>query len=459
MSNQSLLIPKSNQPTQVYGFERTPENIKGSDLVPLPRKTHYRDPQRFTTIEELRGLFAEIANQDDVSDIVIVPDEPVAVQIKGVGLRAVTYRILNINECITIMTLLTGNESFIVTVKAGGALSGLAKIIEQDNKEVYSTTKLSLSQLKDKLAAEEAVSKFRYRYEITGCAVKSVESGFSCIMRPLPAMPPSYKDLKLPLEFIKSFIVKDGICIVAGATGEGKTTLLAAVIRYILENETIIKGNIITHEDPIEYSYDKIQSAHSVVMQSSIGQGQHVMTFNDANRSAMRRAPKLAILGELRDAETISAAIEISLTGHPVFATTHANNVAAILPRLISRFAPEEKKQATYDIISSLRLLVSQKLIRNTKGDLFAVREVLQLTPDLRAFLLKLSDRPEDVINTIAGIMDNGWRGIKSYEAQGKELLASGYIDETAYSRLVDSESNMSKEDVTELMSFSKRGI
>lgn len=456
MLNQHLLIPRTNEVSKTHGFQSTPDSIKGSKLIPLPRKTHYKDPKRFTTIEELRGLFAEIAGQDGVSDIIITPDEPVAVKIKGVGLRAITYRILNINECNTIITLLTGSETSTITIKEGKALSGLAKVIEQDNKEAYVSTKLSLNEMKEKLAAEEAVGKFRYRYEITGCAAKSVESAFACIMRPLPAIPPSYEEIKLDLEFVKLFIVKDGICIIAGATGEGKSTTLAAIIRYILEGDTIIKGNIITHEDPIEYSYDKIPSAHSIVMQSSIGQGQHILSFNDANRSAMRRSPNLAVLGELRDAATITAAIEISLTGHPVFATTHANSVAAIFPRLISRFPTEEKKQATYDIISTTRLLVSQKLIRNTQGKLFAVREVLPFTPDLREFLLRISDNPDMVINAITGIMDNGWRGVKSYAAQGKEMLESGYIDKTVYSSLVDSGSEMSVEDRNELMSYIK---
>lgn len=440
---------------KVEHMQRAPEKITGSNLVPLDRKTHYKDPVRFTSIEHLRGLFAEIANHQGISDIIILPDEPVAVKIKRKGLRAITYRILNLSECERIIALLTGDDSASIKIKAGETLSGLAKVLEQDNNEIYLAHKLSTTERTKQLAERDVqLNKFRYRYEITGCSTASNEHAFSCIMRPLPSEPYKYDELGLSLDFVHNCIVKDGIVIIAGATGEGKSTTLAAIIRYILENDTQIKGIIITHEDPIEVSYEKVYSSHSVVIQSAIGQGQNVKTFDAANRTAMRRSPDLALIGELRDAPTVEAAVELSLTGHPVFATTHANSVSAIFPRLISRFPEEAQQQKTYDIISTTRMLISQKLIRDVNGNMFAVREVLKFTPFIRNYLLERSTRPDIVIQKINGMMEKGLFGAKSYAIQGREMLEEGRIDEQNYFYLVEKGDEANDDDLASLDSI-----
>ncbi len=103
-----------------------------------------------------------------------------------------------------------------------------------------------------------------------------------------------------------------------------KSTTLASNIRYVLENNTHIRGNILTHNEPIEYEYDAIESTHSIVSQSEIPN--NFETFADANREAMRRRPAAVEIGELRDKETISAALELSLTGDPVFCNGSRNH-------------------------------------------------------------------------------------------------------------------------------------
>ena len=127
---------------------------------------------------------------------------------------------------------------------------------------------------------------------------------------------------------MRKLISPHGSFLVSGATGSGKTTTFAAIIRHILENDTPIKGHILTHEEPIEYRYDKIQSSHSIIVQSQIPD--HFPTFHAANREAMRRRPAMVLVGELRDLETIQSAVEIARTGHAIFATVHATDVASI---------------------------------------------------------------------------------------------------------------------------------
>lgn len=408
---------------------KAPSSITGTSIPGLNWLTKYKDPARFSRTEEIEALFHEISKHKDVSDIIIRPDAPICLKIKRRGLRAITHRVMDNGECESVIRILTLNNSIMNTIRAGETVSGLARVLSStdEGKAIYSDSGGRM--------------KSRYRYEVTGCASPTSEKAFSAILRPLPVDPLSYDKLGMDVPFVKQCIVKDGTVIFAGATGEGKSTSLAAIIRYIIENDTMIKGNILTHEDPIEVSYDNIRSSHSLVTQSGIGQGQHVKSFDAANRSAMRRSPDLVLVGELRDGPTVEAAVELSLTGHPVFATTHANNISAILPRLISRFPQEIQAQKAYDIVETARMFVAQKLIWNTKGNIFAVRETLKFTNELRYYLLDVlnkSGQPDALYKKIAGIMKHGYLGSTSYERQGKELLDSGYIDYENYRYLVE---------------------
>lgn len=399
-----------------------PEAIAGSGIEPAGWYTKYRDPTRFMNIQQLRELFTEIKAHESVSDIMLKSDEPICIKTKRFGLKAITHRCLSHSEVEVFAKALSNNDAVMQRIAAGDTISDLGNILNDDSFDE-----------KTGLQGE----KNRYRFEITGCASTKTEKGVSIIMRPLPEAPLDYKKLNLSLEFINNFIVKDGIVIVAGATGEGKSTTIASVIRYILEHDTIIKGIILTHEDPIEVSFATIKSKHSVVIQSQVGQGDHINSYTLANRSAMRRSPDLVFLGELRDEGTIEAAVELSLTGHPVFATTHASSIPAIFPRLISRFPKEVQSQKTFDLIDTTRFLVAQKLVWTTSGKLMAIRETLVFSEALRNYLKKFTHNSEILYAKINKIMKDELLGARNYLSQANALIEAGTIDETNYRYLV----------------------
>lgn len=399
-----------------------PEAISGTLIEPVGWYTTYKDPTRFSTIKDLRPLFTEIAQHKSVSDIVIKSNEPVCIKTKRQGLKAVTHRRLNHEEVEVFARELSNDNAITQRIAAGETISGLGNILGSDS---FDSAK-GLQGLKN-----------RYRYEMVGCSSSKVDKGLSIIMRPLPDAPIEYTKLKIPKEFIENCLVKDGIVIVAGATGEGKSTTIGSVIRYIMENDTLIKGIVITHEDPIEVSFESIRSRHSMPNQSQIGAGDHIKSFIGANRSAMRRSPDIVLLGELRDGDTIEAAVELSLTGHPVFATTHANNINAIFPRLISRFPKEVQSQKAFDLIDTTRFLVAQKLVWSTSGEMLAVRETLVFTEPLRTYLKKFSTNPELLYAKISLIMQEELLGAVNYENQAAQLLKDGVIDEKNYRYLV----------------------
>lgn len=413
-----------------------PPTIAGSTVKPLGWYTDYKDPSRFLNIKDIRPLFNEIAQHKNISDIIIKTGEPVCIKTKRFGLRAITHRIINIDEVNVFATELSGDKAIAGRIAKGDAISGLASLLE--SAEYDHATGIQ-------------GEKRRYRYEIMACSSKLKFEGISIILRPLPSKPTSHDQLGIPLDFIENCIVKDGIVIVAGATGEGKSTTLAAVIRYILENDTLIKGNILTHEDPIEVSYDEVDTEHSMVTQSAIGMGQHILSFNHANRSAMRRSPDLVLLGELRDEDTVEAAVELSLTGHPVYATTHASSISAIMPRLISRFPQELQAQKAFDLIDTMRFLVAQKLIWTTEGKLMAVRETLVITEALKNYLLPFTKSTDVLYRKINQIMDKELLGAVSYKGQANRLLEDGIIDEKNYKYLVGAGVQFTDEELKKL--------
>ena len=416
-----------------------PSYISGSNLRPVGWYSDYTDPDRFNDMAQIRQLFSEIDRQENVSDILVKSGAPVAIKVKRFGLQAVTHRCLNHEEVLIICQKLTSDPAISSRISRGAPISGLAQVL--DSSKFNSHTGIQ-------------AAKSRFRYEITACSSKDEEKGISIIMRPLPDAPYKYSDIGIPLSFVEKCIIKDGIVIVAGATGEGKSTTIASVIRYILENDTAIKGFILTHEDPIEVSFDLIESDHSEVMQSAIGQGDHVMTFNDANRSAMRRSPDLVLLGELRDEATITAAVELSLTGHPVFATTHASDISSIFPRLISRFPQEIQGQKAYDLIDTTRFLVAQKLVWTVDKKRIAIREELEITAGLKAELIKYAQNPDVLYRIINQIMAAGDFGAISYKSQADKLLADGVIDQKNYFYLVGDSKNISENDVAVIAGY-----
>lgn len=408
-----------------------PSSAGASRLRVLGWYTDHYEPHAYTLKNDIVNLFNEIAEHENISDIVIKSGEPVSLKTRDKGLRAISHRVLNHTEIEQFAIAITDNKGVASILLEGKPLSGLVAF------EIVGTRDISTGL---------GGKKRRYRYEATPCAGVYGNFGISIILRPLPDDPPLYSDIGLEMEFVNNCIVNDGIVIIAGSTGSGKTTTMSAVIRYILENDTLIKGIIITHEDPIEISFENIKSEHSIVIQSAIGRGQHINSFADANRSAMRRSPNLALLGELRDGDTIEASVELSLTGHPVFATTHANDVKSIMPRLVSRFEKELQSQKAYDLVTTIRYLIAQKLVWRTDGKMMAVRETLKFTPALRDILLPIAQETEKLYYVIGEIMEQGLFGAVSYKSQADKLMADGIIDEDSYNRLVDTKGTMISE-------------
>ena len=227
-------------------------------------------------------------------------------------------------------------------------------------------------------------SRSRFRVNITAVLSKGRDS-VQITMRVLPSDPPTFEQLGIEEDIVKNWAPRQGLVVVTGPTGSGKTTLLAAGIRHRLEHKGGC-GKILSYEAPIEYTYDNINSPHSLIAQSEIPR--HLPDFYRGVRNALRRKPEIILVGEARDRETINAAIEAGQTGHTVYTTTHTIGVAATIRRMISTFEPEERSERAYALMESIRLVVTQALVPRIGGGRLGVREWMAFDDRVRERLL-----------------------------------------------------------------------
>lgn len=218
----------------------------------------------------------------------------------------------------------------------------------------------------------------------------------SLVFRHIKSRVPSFETLKLSAEPMLNLVkAKDGIVLVCGATGSGKSSTLAAMLGWINENAD---KHIITLEDPIEFTF---QDDKSVFQQREIGLD--VPTFDLAIKSVLRQNPDIILIGEMRDRETFETAISAAETGHLVLSTMHAGTVSQALTRLFEFFPPEQQLQARRQIAGSLRGFVCQKLIPTLEGGgRVPANEILSADSVVKNLIL------EGQFEKVQGILDAG---------------------------------------------------
>jgi len=196
-------------------------------------------------------------------------------------------------------------------------------------------------------------------------------------LRLLPASVSNIDDLNLPKIYHSFAQLKNGLILVTGPTGHGKSTTLAAIIEEINQTRS---EHIITIEDPIEYVY---QGKKSIVSQRELHSDTH--SWEVALRSVLREDPDVVLVGEMRDYETIAAALTVAETGHLVFATLHTNSAAQTLDRIVDVFPENQQAQIRMQLSNSLEAVLSQRLLPAIGGGRVPVCEVLLATPAVKA--------------------------------------------------------------------------
>ena len=250
------------------------------------------------------------------------------------------------------------------------------------------------------------------------------------VLRYITADMPRLDSLGLPDVLGDLAMMKRGLILVVGATGSGKSTTLAAMIN--LRNETA-SDHIITIEDPIEFLHT---NKRSIINQREVGLD--TKTYSRALRGAMRAAPDVILIGEVRDRESMEAAINLAGTGHLVLATLHANNCAETMDRIINMFPQESHKQIFLDMSQYLKAILAQRLVMGKDNRRIAAMEVMLNTPHMSELVKK-----GDVIGIKEAISASSERGIQSFDMALFGLVKEGRVDVAEALNNADSRANL----------------
>jgi len=253
----------------------------------------------------------------------------------------------------------------------------------------------------------------------------------SAVFRFVPATIPPLNELGLPPVLSELIMEKRGLLLVVGATGSGKSTTIASMLDYRNEHRT---GHILTLEDPIEYLF---KNKKSIVNQREIGSD--ALDFNMALRNSLRQAPDVILIGEIRDRETMTAALAYAQSGHLVVATLHANNSYNALNRIISFYPIENRPALLQDLASATKAIVSQRLVRAAAGGTRQPAVEIMLNTRYIADLIEKGE-----LSQIKEAMDKSLSpGSQSFEAALLALVQANLVTQEEALANADSATNL----------------
>ncbi len=273
----------------------------------------------------------------------------------------------------------------------------------------------------ERLAELDAYSELNMGFPLAGVgrfrlSAMRQRGSVAAVIRFVSGEIPSLGSLSLPPILGDLIMEKRGLILMVGATGMGKSTTLAAMIDYRNENAS---GHILTIEDPIEYLF---KNKRSVVNQREIGAD--TKNLSTALQNALRQAPDVIMIGEIRDRETMSAAIAYAQSGHLCLATMHANNSYQALNRILSFYPVEVRQTMLGDLSSALKAIVSQRLLRTTTGSRTPAVEIM-LNTKLISDLIEKGD-----FSSIKEALEKAMaEGSQNFEQDIARLITDGVID------------------------------
>lgn len=323
-------------------------------------------PNSLSTEEEINKIL-KFASDKDVSDIFIRSDDHIWASIYGKK-KPLTKRKLSNNEVKVILNQIYGSHSF-GYLSEGQVINKSHDFFVNDGVDEY----------------KRPIRK-RYRFRLNATSFLSYGTlGVVLTFRSIPTTVPELEKMDVEQAIIDCSTKTDqGLIVVCGATGNGKSTLLAGLIGYMLRDPNGHR-NIITIESPIEFVYDTIDKPTSIITQCEVGQS--LQSFHQGVENALRQAPNTILVGEARDYETISSAINASVTGHTCFSTVHSNNTHETIPRMIAQYPEELRDQAKNSLNDALKMIVVQRLIPSVDNKRVAIRSYLEFDDEVREII------------------------------------------------------------------------
>lgn len=345
-------------------------------------------------ILDIRKLLT-VMNEHDASDLYITVDSPPSYRVNGV-VRPAGNRCLEPEE----------TEALAISI-----------MTERQQREFEANNEQNLALYYSNLGRFR-VNVFRQRGCI-GMVIRQIKSNIA-----------SMDDLDLPAVLKEVAMTKRGLCLIVGATGSGKSTTLAAMIDYRNTNQA---GHIITIEDPIEFVH---VHKKSLVTQREIGVDTE--SYHIALKNALRQAPDVILIGEIRDTTTMEAAITFAETGHLCLATLHSNNANQAMERIMNFFPPERHRQIYLQLSLNLRAIVSQRLVRSVDGNRVAAVEILLGSPRVKDLIHR-----GEVAEIKEAMEKSTTIGMQSFDQHLFQLFQEGKISLEEALRNADSANNL----------------
>jgi twitching motility protein PilU len=271
--------------------------------------------------------------------------------------------------------------------------------------------------------SEEGLGRFRVN-------VFHQRGNVAMVLRYITSELPTLDELGMPQQLKELVMLRRGLILMVGATGAGKSTTLAAMVNHRNEKTS---SHILTIEDPIEFLHPNKQS---IINQREVGLD--TKSYARALKSAVRAAPDVVLIGEIRDTDSMRAALDMAGTGHLVLATVHSNNAAETLDRIINLFPQEQHAQVYMDMAHYLRAILSQRLVRARNGKRVAAVELMLNTPHIKDLILK-----GDISAVKEAHKDSGEAGMQNFDDALLQLYKDGTITLEEAMSHADSRSNL----------------
>jgi twitching motility protein PilU len=271
--------------------------------------------------------------------------------------------------------------------------------------------------------SEEGLGRFRVN-------VFHQRGNVAMVLRYITSELPTLDELGMPEQLKELVMLRRGLILMVGATGAGKSTTLAAMVNHRNEKTS---SHILTIEDPIEFLHPNKQS---IINQREVGLDTN--SYGRALKSAVRAAPDVVLIGEIRDTESMRAALDMAGTGHLVLSTVHSNNAAETLDRIINLFPQEQHSQVFMDLAHYLRAILSQRLVRSRNGKRVAAVELMLNTPHIKDLILK-----GDISSVKEAHKESGEAGMQNFDDALLQLYKDGTITLEEAMSHADSRSNL----------------
>jgi twitching motility protein PilT len=342
-----------------------------------------------TTVPTAQLIAAMLKGRENVSDLIFSPGH--APQIESSG-QLVELKFQGLER-------LTPEHTHQIANELMGSLSFAREKLEKEG-----ATDLSYSI--------PAVCRFRVN-------IFRQRGTHAIVMRVIPNTVPTFEDLKLPAHLAEIVHLRNGIVLVTGPTGSGKTSTLAAIIDRANSERAI---HILSIEDPIEFCHNhKKATVHQRELHSD------TPTFALALRAALRQAPKIILVGEMRDRETIEIALEAAETGHLVLSTLHTIDASKTIERIVGVFPLSDQQSIRNRFSKTFRFIISQRLLprREDKGRV-AVLEILKSTMRTREYIEKGEGEGKSLIDAMN---DGAQEGMQNFDGELEKLIRGGTVD------------------------------